>query len=50
MRWPLIALLVVLAATFPQLTLSVITEPLVWAFGGGLAVGARRAQLRRWFR
>ena len=50
MRWPLIALLVVLAATFPQLALSVITEPLVWAFGGGLVVGARRTQVRRWFR
>lgn len=50
MRWPLIALLIVLAATFPQLALSVITEPLAWAFGGGLALGARRTQLRRWLR
>lgn len=50
MRWPLIALLVVLAATFPQLALSVITEPLVWAFGGGLAVGARRTRIGRWYR
>lgn len=49
MRGPLIALVVVLAATFPQLALSVITEPIVWAFAGGLAVGGRRAQARGWF-
>ena len=50
MRWPLVALAVILAATFPQLALSLMSDPLVWAFGGGLALGGRRARHGRWYR
>ncbi|MEV8552579.1 hypothetical protein AB0L04_22520 [Streptomyces glaucescens] len=50
MRWPLVALVIVLTATFPQLALYLMSEPLVWAFGGGLALGGRRARHGRWTR
>lgn len=36
MRWTLLALMLALLATFPQL-LGLLAEPTVWAFVGGLA-------------